>query len=539
MNLDEINGQLKQIEQMLGEIELENVNGESPEEIRKMADNPIEHTNQFIQQALTEGFLEAEHLEVLASIYTKTQTRLSEINLENAGKDEKYVITKISEKADEFESKRKAYEEATAEYDPQKTLDKEEEERAKLQEEVDNDLAIVEGIEILNNRCKKHIETFQEAYAIYVEAMEKSGLSDKDIKDEEIADEYKKEIDQIDQEIANLPPNDITDARREGLQNDIKNYENELEILENNGITGERPNPLLQKSDENKWNKRDDLLKNIKAAKMELDSPAKDTKEWERLKNRRKQVLSNGKIDYRQKQSVICKSQKSTMNKAINSMRGDLNKKNKYSEKFVAYMGEQLNEAENNGEYDKVSNAITEVGKRIEDVVEKQEKVAQKQKNIDRLQLGIEQNKPKKEQETRSTVTATRTESVSQKSTRTDTSTQSTEIKKLTYWEKQKATYEKMKSAEGKKRFSPILWFKSLSPKYIEAWEKGYIVAPKVQPTEEQIAEAKKDVESRRDAFARSLLYNVAQQSGPNISISEEAKEKAYKEAQEVEDERE
>lgn len=224
------------------------------------------------------------------------------------------------------------------------------------------------------------------------------------------------------------------------------------------------------------------------------------------------------------------------MNKAINLMRKDLNKKNKYSEKFVAYMGEQLEQAENNGKYEKVSNAITGVGKRIEDVVQKQEKVAQKQKNIDRLQLGIEQNKPKKEQETRSTPATTRTESASQKSTRTDTSTQSTEIKKLTYWEKRKATYEKMKVAVGKKRFSPILWFKSLRPKYIEVWEKGYVTVPKVQPTEEQIAEAKKDVELRRDAFARSLLYNVVQQSGPDISINEEAMENAYKAAQEVED---
>ena len=37
MNLDEINGQLKQIEQMLDKIELENVNGKIPEEIQKMA----------------------------------------------------------------------------------------------------------------------------------------------------------------------------------------------------------------------------------------------------------------------------------------------------------------------------------------------------------------------------------------------------------------------------------------------------------------------------------------------------------------------
>ena len=67
----------------------------------------------------------------------------------------------------------------------------------KLQEELDNDLAIVQGIELLNSRCQKHIETFQDAYKIYVEAMWKSELSDKDIADEEIADEYKKKIESI------------------------------------------------------------------------------------------------------------------------------------------------------------------------------------------------------------------------------------------------------------------------------------------------------------------------------------------------------
>lgn len=125
--------------------------------------------------------------------------------------------------------------------------------------------------------------------------MWKSKLSDKDIADEEIAEEYKKEIEQIDQDIANLTPNDIPDARRQGLINDINNYGEKLRALEKSGIEGERPNPLPNASDESKWNRRDYLLKEIKAAKMELNSPAKDTKEWERLKNRRKQVLSNGK----------------------------------------------------------------------------------------------------------------------------------------------------------------------------------------------------------------------------------------------------
>ena len=537
MSLDEINNQLEEIKQMLDQIELENVNGKSTEEIRKMADTPIEHTNQFIKQALTEEFLEAGHLQKLASIYTKTKTRLSEISLENAGEDKKYVITEISKKADEFESKKKAYEEAKAEYDPQKNLDREEEEKQKLQEEIKNDSAIVEGIELLSNRCKKHVETFQDAYAIYREAMSKSKLSDKDIADEEIAEEYKKEIEQIDQDIANLPPNELSDYNKINLPKELKAARDELEELKENGFEGERPNPLPDKSLQYKWDRRDHLEKKIREIESQL-APTSKPKELERLKNIRKQVLRKGKINYRQKQSAICESQKSTMNKAINLMRKDLNKKNKYSEKFVAYMGEQLNKAENNGEYEKVSNAITGVGKRREDVDQKEEKVAQKQKKIDRLQLGIEQNKPKKEQETRSTPETTRTESASQKSTRTDTSPQSLAVKKLTYWERKKITYEKMKEAGGKKGFRPILWLKSLSNKQIEAWEQGYVTVPKVKPTEEQIAEAKKDVESRRDAFARSLLYNVVQQSGPDISISEEAKENAYKAAQEVEDER-
>jgi len=538
MNLDEINNQLEEIKQMLDGIDLTNVKGKSSKEIREMADNPIQSTDSLIQHVVTKGILEEAHLEKLVSIYTKTKSRLSEINLEKVGKDKKYVIHQIDEKAKEFESKKKAYEEAKAGYDPQKNLDREEAEKQKLQEELDNDLEIVKGIELLNSRCPKHIETFQDAYKIYVEAMWKSKLSDKEIADEEIADEYKKEIKQIDQDIANLTPNDISDARRNSLQNDIKNYKKELAALENSGIKGERPNPLPNKSDENKWNTRDSLLKKINEAENELNSPVKNINEWKRLNSRREQVLRDGKKDYRQKQSAICESQKSTMNKAINLMRKDLNKKNKYSEKFVAYMGEQLEQAENNGEYEKVSNTLTGIEKLKKGNIEKGKVLEQKQKNIDRLQLGIEQDKQKKEQETRSTVTATRTESESAKRTRTDTSTQSLAVKKLTYWERKKITYEKMKEAGGKKGFRPILWLKSLSNKQIEAWEQGYVTVPKVQPTEKQISEAKKDVESRRDAFARSLLYNVVQQSGPDISISEEAKENAYKAAQEIEDER-
>ena len=167
-------------------------------------------------------------------------------------------------------------------------------------------------------------------------------------------------------------------------------------------------------------------------------------------------------------------------------------------------MGEQLEQAEKSGEYEKVSNTLTGIEKLKKGISEKGKVLEQKQKNIDRLQLGIEQDKQKKEQETRSTVTATRTESASQKITRTDTSPQSLAVKKLTYWERKKITYEKMKEAGGKKGFRPILWLKSLSNKQIEAWEQGYVTVPKVKPTEEQIAEAKKDVESRRDAFARS-----------------------------------
>ena len=44
----------------------------------------------------------------------------------------------------------------------------------------------------------------------------------------------------------------------------------------------------------------------------------------------------------------------------------------------------------------------------------------------------------------------------------------------------------------------------------------------------EKVEKAKENIESRRDVFAKSILYDVVQQTGSNIAVTEEMKQKAY-----------
>lgn len=520
MQLEEINEKLESIVQMLEQIDLEKTQGKTSEEIRKIVDDPINTTNAFIHDAVREELFSLEHLEKLVSIYSEARSKLATIDLEKSGEDIQYVIEQIEKKAEEFEGKKSAYETASKEYDPQKSLELEEQEKKSLEDELDNDTSNAEGMELLSKRCKKQIKQFQEAYEKYLEAMEKANSLDENIPEPE--DEYKKEIDEIDKEIRNLPPNTLTDAQKDGLENDIRNAEQELKILEDKGIVGERPDPLLDKSQESDWNKRDSLKREIEKNKAKLNSNTSDYKKLNELKDKKAQKLKEWRSAYKQKHNVICKSQKTIMNKSIKAIRKDLGRKNKYSDKFVDYMEEILNDAETNENYAKFNDAIGGLENLKQSIAEKKGQVKQKQKDVNNLRLGIEQSNAKQESATTNN-TIEGNVTIQNPPAAKDSSVA---IKQLTYLKRRKMAYDKMKAATGKRGFRPILWLKSLSIKQIEAWEQGVFIE-KQQPTEEQIVEAKKHVESRRDAFAKSLLYSVVQQPGNNITEAD--KQRAYK----------
>ena len=108
MNLEEIEQQLEQIEQMLDKIDVKEIEGK--EEIKKMAEDSINKTDELIKQAVEKNVLEECHFEKLVSIYQKAKQRLSEIDMSKVGKEQQDAITKITEKADTFDQQKKAYE---------------------------------------------------------------------------------------------------------------------------------------------------------------------------------------------------------------------------------------------------------------------------------------------------------------------------------------------------------------------------------------------------------------------------------------------
>ena len=73
MKLEDINKKLELIVQMLGQIDLEKTQGKTSEEIKKIADDPINTTNDFIHRAVEEELFSIEHLEKLVLIYSEAK----------------------------------------------------------------------------------------------------------------------------------------------------------------------------------------------------------------------------------------------------------------------------------------------------------------------------------------------------------------------------------------------------------------------------------------------------------------------------------
>ena len=526
MSIEEINERLERIEQMLDDIKFSDkkrINNE----VKQMADNPINATDELISRAIEKQTLEASHLERLTKIYVAARERLGKISFEKGTKNIKakqYVVDEITKKATMLERQQEKYKKSKDTYDEQKVLEQEQKERDILTEALERDVAIADGLELLKRNCEKHIESFKRAYKLYTEAMEAVRLSDDDIPEPE--GNFANEIEEIEEKIKDEKDNLLTDANYNRL-----NAERAIiKELEAEGLSEENePDDPDQKR---KWEKLKIAKKTMRDEqdKWELDQAAR--RNIKTLKETKSLTVAKWKESYRQKHFTIAESQIAPMNRAIEVMKKNLEKKGIKS----PYVEGIFDDAIKNREYTAFNDLLGESQQDLESRIEANKtKIEGKTQRINEIQLGIE-----KKDSTQTTTNATnqndelkkaRVEKKPKGTIQIDHSrdlSKSLEVRKLRRWEKHQRAYAEMKNEKGKKRFCPILWFKSLTNGTIEAWENKYVTPKQEEPDKQQVAEAKKAASSRREAFAKTLLYEVIQQSGDNIEVTEDMYTKAY-----------